>query len=271
MKKFDRDTENFQAHGGSLPPFVDRLVSGNHCLRDLVCQAMVYVSRVLSGVGCEPGYAPPAPPSGRRRRRRWTGTTWTVVSRDKKRRASRAQTRVTPSEGEEDLKAPNGDNLCGWNAASTAAADATYDQYSAWRRSTAHDGDSANCSWDAAAAAAETETPCSVSKNAAVYLGRRRSSHRTATFTFRDLSFDLFIRGAEEDDDGDGEEFDLVDIEEAFPCWEAFNGKAAATAQGRFERYVCAMYVEFLQRKEKGRGGSGGKFCPEDGMVEMDF
>ena len=92
---------------------------------------------------------------------------------------------------------------------------------------------------------------------------------RAATFTFRDLSFDLFIRGAEEDED---EEFDLVNIEEAFPCWEAFNGKAAATAQGRFERYVCARYVEFLQRKEKVRGGGGGgKFCPEDGMVEMDF
>ena len=219
---------------------------------------MVYVARVLSGVGCEPGYTPP---SGSRRRRRWTGATWTVVSRDKKRRASRDQTtQVTPSE-EEDIEATNGDDLCGWNAAPEAAPDAIYDQYSAWRRSNTPDGDSAN--WNAPAV--EIQTPCSVN-NYTMYFGRRRASHRTATFTFRDLSFDLFIRGAEDDDD---EEFDLVDIEEAFPCWEAFNRKTASTAQGRFERYVCARYVEFLQKKEKGRGG--GKFSPEDGVVEMDI
>ena len=252
----------FQEHNGALPPIIEGLVRGNDCLRYIVCRAMLYVSRVMSGsIGRQPDYTPSR--GTRRRRRRWAGTGWTIVDVGRKHRKSPSQSQsralailaahLAPEEPSSN------DGLCGWNATRTPTAGAAYDQYSAWRAS-ATDEDSANGNWNAMAINYNNNTAAAP----VVYFGRKRA-HRTATFVFRELSFDLFIRGAEEDGEA---EFDLADVEETFPCWESFHGDAAATSQGRFEQYVCARYAEFLKVKESRRGG---KFKVEDGMVEMDF
>ena len=220
---------------------------------------MLYVSRVMFGIGRQPDYTP-SRGGTRRRRRRWAGTTgWTVVDgggRKHRKSQSHALVEVAP-EGP-----ASNDGLCGWNATWTPKG-TPYDQYSAWRaNATGAGGDSANDNWSSIAS---DTPPCRLAAAPPVeYLGRKRT-HRTATFVFRELSFDLFIRGTEEDGEA---EFDLEDVEETFPCWESFHGDAATTSQGRFEQYVCARYAEFLRRKESRRGG---KFKLEDGLVEMDF
>ena len=245
----------FQEHNGALPPIIEGLVRGNDCLRYIVCRAMVYVLRIMSGIGREPDYTPSRGNRGRRRRR-WAGTGWTVVDcGSKNRKSQNALVEVAP-EG----PVSSNDGLCGWG---NATRNSTYDQYSAWRASATDGGDSASSSnWNAIN---YVNNPVAAPRPPVVYFGRKRA-HRTATFVFRELSFDLFIRGTEEDGEA---EFDLADIEETFPCWESFHGDAAATSQGRFEQYVCARYAEFLRGKESRR--QGGKFKLEDGMVEMDF
>ena len=240
---------------------MEKLVDGNECLRDIVCRAMVYVSRVMSGIGREPEYAAPPRISTRRRRRRLAGTEWTIVESGSKKQF------ISPSKSLDLVEiAPEGptsnDGLCAWNAVQTQTTGTTYDQYSAWRANKT-DGDSTGSSWNATTSDAKTAPAAPAAP--VVYFGRKRA-HRTATFVFRELSFDLFIRGTEEDGEA---EFDLEDVEETFPCWESFHGDAAASSQGRFEQYVCARYADFLRKKESRK--RGGKFKVEDGMVEMDF
>ena len=226
-------------------------------------RAMVYVCRVISGIGRDPDFAPPR--GGiRRRRRRWAESGWTIVDDGGAKLGKFSPPSETSgalvkyaNEGSES----NDGGLCGWGATTTLSIESAFDQYSAWRVNSSEEG-SASGNWNAIPSDDRDEDR-SVAPPV-MYVGRKRG-HRRAKFFFGELSFELFIRGTEEDGEAD---FDIEDVEETFPCWETFHGDAAATAEERFELFVCSRYAEYLREKESRRSA---KFKLEDGLVEMDF
>ena len=224
---------------------------------------MVYVCRVTSGIGRDPDFAPPRG-AMRRRRRRWAESGWTIVDGGGGKLGKFSSPPDYSSSALVNYAnegSASNDGLCGWGATTTLSIESAFDQYSAWRVNSAEEG-SASSNWNAITSD-DRDNDRSLAPPV-VYIGRKRGNRR-AKFFFGRLSFELFIRGTEEDSEA---EFDIEDIEETFPCWETFHGDTAATAEERFELFVCARYAEYLREKESRRSA---KFKLEDGLVEMDF
>merc|ERR1719499_2266837 len=103
---------------------------------------MVYVCRVISGIGRDPDFAPPRGGGNRRRRRRWAESGWTIVDGGGKlgKFSLPSETSGALVNYANEGSASNDGGLCGWGATTALSIESAFDQYSAWRVNSSEEG-----------------------------------------------------------------------------------------------------------------------------------